>query len=167
MNDNRRLAGIVFTFSRRKNGEFWPVYEGSNKIGRSTDNAICLSHESVSPAHASIFAIESVGNQQLDFRVMDIGSETGTFVDDAQLFAGDRAFLSMKSCIKIGRFELIFIPIDGVKEAYATHPALESADLPPHDSPDDSSNNSIAKLLKTISSAAKSDSVIDPRGTTI
>jgi len=151
---NRRLAGVLYTFSSSKNGKLFEIFEGSNSIGSSPQAQICLAHPSVSNNHAVIYAIEKNSEKCLDFRVVDAGSETGTFViaenKKIQLFAQDKAPLDERTKIEIGLFELVFLPIDFIQQGYQQVPSLV-VDNPPVPPVTPNQDGGIKQLLKELS----------------
>ena len=46
------IVGMLYSVSHTAFGEFWPLYLGSNKIGRSSDNDVTLYEGTVSSNHA-------------------------------------------------------------------------------------------------------------------
>ena len=52
--DVKIVRGFLFTASRQGNGEFWPLYVGTNTIGRLMTCDICLPDENVANRHAEL-----------------------------------------------------------------------------------------------------------------
>ena len=51
---NTPVVGFLYSISRKGIGEYWPLHLGTNTIGRSEDNDICLKEMSVSSKHATL-----------------------------------------------------------------------------------------------------------------
>lgn len=80
----RPLAGILFSLSRRIQGEIFPLYLGRNTVGSDKLCDIHLPESSVSFHHAVIVIrkIKSDGGQErMAVSVTDSGSSCGTFVN--------------------------------------------------------------------------------------
>ena len=52
--EKRPILGFLYSVSRTPYGEYWPLFVGSNPVGRGSNNAICLKESSVSDNHATI-----------------------------------------------------------------------------------------------------------------
>lgn len=52
------IVGMLFSVSRTAYGEFWPIYLGPNKIGRSSDNDVTLYEGTVSTNHAILTVLK-------------------------------------------------------------------------------------------------------------
>lgn len=51
---NTPIAGFLFSVSRTANGEYWPIYEGPNQIGRGPQSIVKLEDNQVSERHATL-----------------------------------------------------------------------------------------------------------------
>jgi FHA domain len=122
----RALAGFLYSFSKKPQGEFFPLYEGKNSIGSSVNAHIYLAEESVSEKHAAIFIIKRQNQKCLDFRIKDEGSTNSTFVNEHQLFAGDVLLIEERSKIIVGAYELKVLKIDHLAEELGVNPAFKA-----------------------------------------
>ena len=109
---------VGFLYSVSKNGfpEYWPLYIGINKIGKSKDMDICLREGSVSDHHADI-QIKKMRTKdgRLISTIVDTGSKNGIVVNQEELDY-DRHPLKNMDIITVGlNYELIFILIDPVE----------------------------------------------------
>lgn len=117
------LVGFLFSYSKTAEGEYWPLFEGKNVLGSHNNCHIALHEQSVSNPHAEIFAIRKKGEERLEFRIRDAGSEISTIVDGEQLMVGDPiAILKDRSVIQIGKYTLSCVLIDYVAEQMAPNP---------------------------------------------
>jgi hypothetical protein len=66
----RTLAGFLYSVSRSAQGEYWPLYVGSNSIGSSVACSIVLEDVSVSEIHADL-VIRKMQNKGLFAYVQD------------------------------------------------------------------------------------------------
>ena len=124
---HRHLVGFLFSYSKTQAGEFWPLYEGKNIVGSHKNCDVALYEEQVSNPHAHVFAIRKKGEDKLEFRIQDAGSETSTIVDGEQLMVGDVATLKNRSRIVIGGYELIVVLIDYLAEGFVPNEAFQPA----------------------------------------
>lgn len=51
---NTPIAGFLYSVSRTSAGEYWPIYEGPNTIGRGADSIVRLNDPQVSEKHAKL-----------------------------------------------------------------------------------------------------------------
>ena len=103
---NRKVVGFLVTYSWNFNGEFYPLFEGRNNIGRDGSVAeICINEdEQISGKHFSIL-YRAVDNK---FKFRDEQSSNGTFVNDELIDEGE---LKNHDVILVGSTKLIFIVI--------------------------------------------------------
>jgi len=116
------LVGFLFSYSKTAEGEYWPLFEGKNTVGSHKSCQQALYEQSVSNPHANIFAIRKKGEERLEFRIQDAGSEISTIVDGEQLMVGDVASLKDRSVIQIGKYNLFCVLIDYVADQMAPNP---------------------------------------------
>lgn len=114
-NDARRndpVVGFLFSISRQGIGEYWPVYIGTNTIGRNCDNDICLREGTVSGRHAvlNVRVMKTTGKVIASIR--DVGSKRGIFLNDEEL-GYDQAACKNDDLITIGdNYKLLLIIVD-------------------------------------------------------
>lgn len=87
-NDERRndpVVGFLYSISRQGIGEYWPVYIGTNTIGRNDDNDICLKEGTVSGHHAVLNVRVMKSTQKVIASIRDVGSKRGIFLNDDEL----------------------------------------------------------------------------------
>ncbi|MCH5230531.1 MAG: FHA domain-containing protein [Muribaculaceae bacterium] len=118
-NDQGLQTPVVgFLYSVSKNGfpEYWPLYIGQNRIGKSADMDICLREGSVSDHHANIQIKKMRTNGgRLIATIVDAGSKNGIVVNDEELDY-DRHPLKNLDILTMGlNYKLIFILIDPVE----------------------------------------------------
>ena len=103
--ERKKLTGFLVTYSLSPNGQFYPLYEGKNMIGRS---ASCHVHiqgdESISEKHCSILYRAYDGK----FKFKDEQSSNGTFINGE---LHDEGELQNTDMIRIGSTELLFMEI--------------------------------------------------------
>lgn len=95
-------AGVLIARSGPDSGKSYSIAQGDNFIGRESDCSVMLTDGSVSRHHAMIRREED------RFVVFDLGSRTGTKVEDATL-TGYR--LSMGETISMGRSEMVLMQV--------------------------------------------------------
>ena len=82
---NTPVVGFLYSISRKGIGEYWPLHLGTNTIGRSEDNDICLKEMSVSSKHATLSIKQMKSTHKLIASIRDTGSKTGMFLNDEEL----------------------------------------------------------------------------------
>ena len=101
----KKLAGFLVSYSYSSNGEFFPLYEGKNMIGRGASSHVCVKGDSmVSENHVSIL-YRAVDRK---FKFKDELSSNGTFINGALI---DEGVLKNYDMIRIGTTRLLFIEI--------------------------------------------------------
>lgn len=97
------LAGFLVSYDANPLGQFWPIHQGSNLIGRvgaGADADIEFPHATVSSRHAIIVAAALPGRMLLT----DQGSTNGTFVDDVALQPDQHWPLKDGDTVRFGLF---------------------------------------------------------------
>ncbi len=117
---DKPVLGFLYSISRTAFGEFWPVYLGSNIIGRNDDADVVLSEGTVSAEHATLI-VHQEDDGDVYAGIKDNGSTHGVKVN------GKSAHFDVVGCnsmdiITIGKsYELLFILLDakslGLKKA--------------------------------------------------
>ena len=103
--ERRKLVGFLISYSNSPNGDFYPVYEGKNFIGRAAScTAYIQGDTSISEKHFSI--LYRVVDRKIKFR--DEQSSNGTYVNDELQDDGELKNLDK---IRIGATQLIFMEI--------------------------------------------------------
>ena len=103
--ERKRLVGFLVTFSLSPNGEFFPLYEGKNTVGRDDQSHICIQGDStISERHLSIL-FRPVDRK---FKFKDEQSSNGTFINGELMDEGELKNLDE---IKAGATRLLFIEI--------------------------------------------------------
>ena len=116
------IVGFLFSVSRTPFGEYWPLYLGPNKIGRTPGNMVDLPEGSVSSEHANL-VIEQYSNPNLTVAVLENkGSKNGTFVNGKPVFYGRTEECKNGDILRFGSsYECLLILIDvrelGLKKA--------------------------------------------------
>lgn len=75
------LAGFLYSISRTGFGEYWPLYIGPNRIGRSFECDIILPEATVSAMHAEIVIRRLKNPDRLEASISDARSSHGTLVN--------------------------------------------------------------------------------------
>lgn len=110
------VIGFLYSISRKGIGEYWPLHLGTNTIGRSYDNDVCLKEMSVSDKHAVISIKQMKSTHKLIASVRDVGSKNGMYLNDEELDYDNHPCQS-NDIITIGtNYKLLLLLIDA--EAY-------------------------------------------------
>lgn len=123
------VMGFLYSVSRTPAGEFWPLYLGPNRIGRSQQCDVPLTEATVSENHATIVIRKMQNNGEsagLFVFIQDTGSTCGTMLNGVTLD------FNPKECkngdiISIGEnYELYFVLIDSESLGLKTKPDFKS-----------------------------------------
>ena len=79
------VLGFLYSISRRGVGEFWPLYLGTNTIGRDASNNIQLKERTVSTKHAELYVRVMKSTGDIIASVRDCGSKIGMFLNEMEL----------------------------------------------------------------------------------
>lgn len=106
------IVGFLYSISRKGVGEYWPLYIGPNKIGRSNTSDICLSEGSVSEQHAELVIRKMKNPEKTIASITDYRSTCGTMINGTSIsFNAHECFNN--DIITIGdNYELLLILID-------------------------------------------------------
>ena len=128
---HRKIAGILFSFSKNIYGEFWIVYHGRNTIGSGSSSNIRLMEKSVSEKHALLNS-RVIDDKNLIFELRDDGSNVGTILNDKDLFHFQNyAVLKHGDRIKIGGYDLLFYVVDDISQDMHPNSQFKSiSDIP-------------------------------------
>ena len=103
--ERKKLTGFLVTYNLSPNGEFFPLYEGKNSIGRTTSSSISIQGDSaISDRHLSI--LYRVVDRKFKFK--DEQSSNGTFINGELLDEGELKNLDV---ITLGSTRLLFMEI--------------------------------------------------------
>jgi len=103
--ERKKLTGFLVTYSLSPNGEFFPLFEGKNIIGRSESANVSIQSDSgISDRHLSIL-YRAVDRK---FKFKDEQSSNGTFINEQLLDDGELKNLDM---IRVGTTRLLFMEI--------------------------------------------------------
>lgn len=110
VSENRRLVGLLVSYSANPTGEVYKVYEGRTTIGRDRTCDIPFPNDShMSAKHLLIQYVEAKGA----FRAQeyDKGSANGSYVNGQVYVLGDVIDLKNNDVIVIGATKFIFLAI--------------------------------------------------------
>lgn len=110
VNENRRLVGLLVSYSAVSSGEVYKVFEGRTTIGRDRTCDIPFPNDShMSAKHLLIQYVEAKGS----FRAQefDKGSANGSYVNGQVYVLGDVIDLKDKDVIVIGGTKFVFLVI--------------------------------------------------------
>lgn len=118
---NKPLLGFLYSISRTSMGEFWPLYQGPNTIGRSSDSDIILNEGTVSSEHACITIYKEDDPDEIYAAVENVRSTNGTRLNGVSIKLNKVECKNM-DIIKFGKnYECLFLLVDvvsaGLKQA--------------------------------------------------
>lgn len=99
----RTLAGFLVSYDQTPLGAFWPVFQGTNLVGRrgaAPGLDIEIDHPTTSSRHAVLYASARPGR----VKVEDTSSTNGTFLGDRALDRGRKHELRDGDLIRFGAF---------------------------------------------------------------
>lgn len=82
---SKPLVGFLYSVSRTAFGEYWPLYQGVNTIGRDASSDIQLSESTVSGSHAELVVRKMKNPESLLISITDTRSTCGTMVNGESL----------------------------------------------------------------------------------
>ena len=106
-----KLAGFLVTYSNNPLGEFFPLYEGINTVGRNATNTICIDDENISGEHLTIAYYSA--DKKFYFEPARL-TTNGTFVNEV-FFPNKGGELKNLDMIRIGSNRLIFMAIPSIE----------------------------------------------------
>lgn len=106
------VAGFLYSISRQGIGEYWPLYQGQNTIGSSSNCNICLREGTVSGEHAVLVVRKMKNPEKTIASISDARSTNGTMINGESLgFAAMECFNG--DIITIGEnYELVLLLVD-------------------------------------------------------
>jgi hypothetical protein len=78
------IVGFLYSISSGT-AEYWPLYVGTNIIGRSPKCDIVLNEKTVSNEHASLVVRKMRSTGKVVASIKDLGSDVGMFLNDLEL----------------------------------------------------------------------------------
>jgi hypothetical protein len=102
----RILVGFLVSFENLELGQYWPIHQGRNVVGRqgaATGIQVEIAHPTTSSLHAVLIGIARPGR----ILVEDNNSTNGTFVNDNPLVAGQRWELRDGDRVRFGLFNAV------------------------------------------------------------
>lgn len=109
------IVGFLYSISRTRSGEYWPLQIGRNTIGTAPSSDVCLPEGTVSEAHAIIVVREIKNTGAIIAAITDTQSTNGTMIN------GETIGFAAVEChngdvITIGNnYELVLILIDAAQ----------------------------------------------------
>ncbi len=136
--ETRRITGVLITFSRKPEGEIFPIREGKNFIGSGdvSSEAIHRSCDIQIPQDATMSAEHAlILCRQGNYEILDQISSNGTFLGGKMLKANQGTDLPNYAEIKTGSTLWTFIqvtpPGDTLIPSFAREPIQEPPPPPP------------------------------------
>jgi FHA domain/zinc-ribbon domain len=102
----RVLVGFLVSFENLELGQYWPIHQGRNVVGRqgaASGVQIEIAHPTTSSLHAVLLALARPGRVLVE----DNNSTNGTFVNDNALAPGQRWELRDGDRVRFGLFNAI------------------------------------------------------------
>jgi pSer/pThr/pTyr-binding forkhead associated (FHA) protein len=102
----RVLAGFLVSFEGNDLGTFWPIYQGSNLVGRkdaSDGLNLEIDHPTTSSRHANLLA----SARPARLKIEDLGSTNGTFYKEEKLAPGTRVEVDDGDQIRFGGYTVL------------------------------------------------------------
>jgi hypothetical protein len=107
----RVLVGFLVSFDNVELGQYWPIHQGRNVVGRqgaASGVQIEIAHPTTSSLHAVLLAAARPGRVVVE----DNNSTNGTFVNENALAAGQRWELRDGDRVRFGLFNTIIKVIE-------------------------------------------------------
>jgi hypothetical protein len=105
-------------------GQYMPIVAGHSVIGRDDDVSLRIPDQSVDRHHAELVRVGD------GVRIVDLGSATGTFVNDEPVHFGAAATLRDGDVVRIGRTNLRFVGPDDPTQRHIGRSAAQVTTQP-------------------------------------
>lgn len=102
----RTLVGFLVSYDAVPLGQYWPLHQGRNVVGR-LGAAPALDVEISHPTTSSRHAVLTASARPARVMIEDIGSTNGTFVNEAALPPGQRRELEDGDRVRFGLFSAV------------------------------------------------------------
>jgi len=102
---DRKIVGVLITYSTRPDGIIFPVREGRNRIGRNSENEISIPNDTAMSGLNSYIIFHPQGRKQ--FVVDDANSQNGTYVNGE--IVEERTRLNNYAEVRVGSTVFTFI----------------------------------------------------------
>lgn len=122
--ENKIVLGFLYSISSGKT-EFWPIYQGKNRIGRSPENDIQLKEASVSERHAELCVREMKTTHKIIATIRDVGSKNGMFLNEEELDYEDHSCKDGDVIVVGSNYKLLLILVDTVKSGLCVSPHFQ------------------------------------------
>jgi hypothetical protein len=102
----RILVGFLVSYANVDVGQYWPIHQGRNVLGRqgaATGLDVEISHPTTSSLHAVLLATARPGRVVVE----DTSSTNGTFVNENMLAPGQRWELRDGDRVRFGLFDTV------------------------------------------------------------
>jgi hypothetical protein len=99
----RVLAAFLVSYEGDGLGQFWPVHQGRNEVGRfgaAEGLNIMIDHPTTSSRHAVLLASARPGRLKIE----DVGSTNGTYVNGERILRGARYEVRDGDVLRFGGF---------------------------------------------------------------
>ena len=106
------VVGFLYSISKTGGGEYWPVHIGSNTIGRSVDNDVCLQEGTVSEKHASLVVRVMKNPEKVIASICDSSSTIGTMINGESLGFDQRECFNGDILTIGAHYDLLLVLID-------------------------------------------------------
>jgi hypothetical protein len=116
----KKIMGLLVTYDTRPSGQVFHIYEGTNSVGRDSDNSIVIPEDlAVSKKHLIIAYYPA--NGKFYFEAVGL-TQNGTYLNDT-FYAKGGDELHTYDVIHIGNTRLIFIAIPRIQQTDGTEHA--------------------------------------------
>ena len=106
------IVGFLYSISKTGCGEYWPIHIGSNTIGRSGDNDVCLQEGTVSEKHATLVIRVMKNPEKVIASVCDSSSTIGTMINGESLGFEQRECFNGDILTIGAHYDLLLVLID-------------------------------------------------------
>ena len=108
----RVLAGFLVSFQEDTYGNYWPLFEGENLVGRAETSVKCdvaITHGTTSTRHASLRITDA------SMVLADMKSTNGTYLNGRRLAPSEESAISDGDKVRFGGYTTSFISVAGRK----------------------------------------------------
>jgi hypothetical protein len=120
----KQLCGLLVSYSMDGDGQYWPLYEGTNTIGSDAKSNVTLVESSVGPHHAELKIKQ--GDDGLEAVLSDFLTAGGTYVNGSRL-STQAVACSDRDILQFGnRCQMLLVLIERAKYGLKTADEYES-----------------------------------------
>ena len=126
------VVGFLYSISSGKT-EYWPLFVGTNIIGRGANCDVRLNEMTVSHEHASLVVRKMRTTGKVIASIKDLGSDVGMFLNDEELDFESHTCKNEDVIVVGSNYKLVLVLIDAEKYGLGVAEGFIAADAEEND----------------------------------